>query len=419
MTSTPLEHATQESPRLLRAVFGATFLIRFGFALTVSVFASYYARESLGLSGGDVGFVGFLSSLAPIGEFTTVLVAGLAADRYGRFPILLGGTFSSSVLLAVMSLGRSSELLGGTNFVFGVASGAILASSLAVVADQSGQAERGFEMGRFDAVNLLGYILGFAAGFGTLGAIPNAELPWVFRIGAAVLLAGFMFALVSVRGYTEPTDRSTFQLHHIREAVLRRDVLLLVLPWFVIYMLLGTAFIFLGSAATGVGLPTTWLAALIAAAGLILLLTQPWFGRQADRRGRPLFLILGTVGFVSALGLAALIAQFGPQDYLIAGIGVSALFALGYGPAALASLADVSRSLSRGTTMAVYSLVISSGMVAGLWLSSGLYSTYHVAGLDLFFSFIAAGLIVTTTMRLNDLRAQRAALREREAAPGS
>jgi MFS family permease len=417
VSSARLEHATPESPRLLRAVFGSTFFIRFGFGLTVSVFASYFARESLGLSGGNVGFIGFLSSLAPIGEFTTVLVSGLAADRYGRFPILLGGIASASVLLAVMSVGRSAGLLGGANFLFGVASGAILAASLAVVADQSGQGERGFEMGRFDAVNLLGYILGFAAGFGALGLLPNSALPWLFRIGAVVLLAGFLFALASVRGYIEPTYRNTFQLHHIREAVLRRDVLLLVLPWFVIYMLLGTAFIFLGSAATGVGLPTTWLAALIAGGGLLLLLTQPWFGRQADRRGRPVFLVLGTLGFVALLGLAGLIAQYGPRNVLLGGIGVSALFALGYGPAALASLADVSRSLSRGTTMAVYSLVISAGMVAGLWLSSFLYSTYGVAGLDLYFLVIAAGLIALTTMRMEDLQLQRAAERSRPGTP--
>ncbi len=401
------QHATPESPRLLRAVFGSTFFIRFGFGLTVSIFVSYFTHESLGFSGGSVGFVGFLSSLAPIAEFSTVLVAGLAADRYGRFPLLLGGTLTAAALLAVMSLGRSAALLGGTNFLFGVASGAILAASLAVVADQSGRSERGFEMGRFDAVNLLGYILGFAAGLAALGTLPNSELPWLFRIGAAALLSGFLFALITVRGYHEPTYQNAFQLRRIREAVLRRDVLLLVLPWFVIYVLLGAAFIFLASAAKGVGLPLTWLAILIGGGGLLLLLTQPWFGRQADRYGRPLFLLLGTVGFVSLLGLAGLIAQYGPRVYLLGGIGISALFALGYGPAALASLADVSRSLSRGTTMSVYSLVISAGMVAGLWGASSLYSTYNVAGLDLFFLLIAGGLVLLTTARLEDLREAR------------
>ncbi len=406
MSSATPAHAAPESSRLLGAVFGATFFIRFGFGLTVSIFASYFARQSVGLDSGSVGLVGLLSSLAPIGEGLTVLFSGMATDRYGRFPILLAGTISAAALLAVMSLGRTALLLGGTNFLFGVASGAILAASLAVVADQSGRGERGLEMGRFDAVNLLGYILGFACGFGALGALPNSELPWLFRLGALVLLGGFAFALFSIRKYREPADHKTFELWRIRDAVLRRDVLLVVAPWFVIYMLLGTAFIFLGSAATGAGLPTSWLALLIGGGGLLLLLTQPWFGRQADRRGRPLFLLLGTIGFVSLLVLAGLVAQYGPQRALLAGIGVSALFALGYGPAALASLADVSHAITRGTTMAVYSLVISAGMVAGLWVSSGLYSAYRVTGLDIFFGVIAAGLVVLTAVRLHDLRKQ-------------
>ncbi len=418
MSSATPTHAAPESSRLLGAVFGATFFIRFGFGLTVSIFASYFARESVGLNAGSVGLVGLLSSLAPIGEGLTVLFSGVATDRYGRFPILLAGTLAAGALLAIMSLGRTAALLGSVNFLFGVASGAILAASLAVVADQSGRSERGLEMGRFDAVNLLGYILGFACGFGALGAIPNSQLPWLFRLGAAVLFVGFVFALFSVRGYRERSDRATFELWRIRDAVLRRDVLIVVAPWFVIYMLLGTAFIFLGSAATGAGLPTTWLAALIGGGGLLLLLTQPWFGRQADRRGRPLFLLLGTVGFVSLLVLAGLVAQYGPQHVLLAGIGVSALFALGYGPAALASLADVSHSITRGTTMAVYSLVISAGMVAGLWVSSGLYSTYRVAGLDAFFGIIAAGLAILTGVRLRDLRRQPSTL-PAPAPPGS
>jgi MFS family permease len=134
------------------------------------------------------------------------------------------------------------------------------------------------------------------------------------------------------------------------------------------------------------------------------LLTQPWFGRQADRRGRPVFLLLGTVGFVSLLTLAGAVAQYGPRTPLLVGIGVGAFLALGYGPAALASLADVSHSLTRGTTMAVYSLVISLGMIVGLVVSTALYSAYRVPGLDAFFAIVAVGLVVLTYLRLNDLR---------------
>ncbi len=408
---------TAESRRLLRAVFGSTFFIRYGFGLTVSIFAAYFAGRTLGLAADTVGTLGIVSSLAPIGEFTTVLLSGTAADRFGRFPVLLSGIAASCVLLLALSFSRLTAILGGANFLFGVASGAILAASLAVVGDQSGRDERGYEMGRFDAVNLLGYVLGFATGFALLGLLPNGELPWVFRGGAALLLAGFLFAFLSVRTYREPTNRNTFRWSHLREAVVRRDVLLVTAPWIVIYMLLGTAFVFLGSAATGVGLPTPRLALLIAAGGLVLLLTQPYYGRLADRFGRMRLMFVGTAGFVVLLVFGGLVAQYGPRPELLVGIGAGALAALTYGPAALAALADVSRSVTRGTTMALYSLAISLGMILGLLGSATLYRYYGIRGLDLFFGGVAAGLVLLTLARWLEARRRSVVSVREEAGP--
>ena len=57
-----------------------------------------------------------------------------------------------------------------------MASGAILAASLAVVGDRAGSDERGFEMGRFDAMNLFGWIAGYAFGLGVEARLPRREL---------------------------------------------------------------------------------------------------------------------------------------------------------------------------------------------------------------------------------------------------
>lgn len=399
----------RESPRLLRAVLGATFFIRFGFGLTVSIFAWYLEGRFVNFSATDVGTVGLVTALAPLGEFATVLFAGMAADRYGRFPVLLAGTGGSAVLLAAISFTRAELALAGTNLLFGVTSGAILASSLAVIGDQAARRERGYEMGRFDAVNLLGYVLGFAFGLGSHGILSNAQLPWLFRAGAVLLAAGFLFAVGSARGHRELQGAASFRLWGIRQAVLRRDVLLLTMPWLVIYMLLGTAFVFLGTAATSVGLPGWEVAALIGAGGCVLLLSQPYYGRLSDRFGRVRLLLVGTAGFVGLLVCGGLVPWYGATPVLLAGIGVSAVAALGYGPASLASLADASRAMSRGTTMAVYSLAVSLGMVLGLALSTGLYSALGYAGLDLFFGLVAVGLAAFTLVRWRDLRRGAAA----------
>ncbi len=394
---------TAESRRLLNAVLGATFFVRFAFGLTVSIFASYIIGRSDGIDTSAVGVVGLISATAPIGEFSTVLFSGTAADRFGRFPVLLLGMGSAGLLFGLVSVTREPIVLAALNLLFGVASGAILAASLAVVADQSERTETGYEMGRFDAMNLLGWIVGFAVGFGLLGTLANAALAWVFRAGAVLLFLGVVFAARVARGHRETGLSPRFDLGGIYRAVSRRSVLLVTLPWLVIYMLLGTGFVFLGGASSGIGVPPLELAAIIAGGGILLLLTQPYFGRLADRHGRMPLMIVGTIGFVGVLACAAVLQHVGPQPWLVGVLAVSALVGLGYGPAALAALADLSQMITRATTMAIYTLTISLGMFIGLGISTSLYSEFGAVGLDSFFAAIGVALVVLTLLRQHDL----------------
>lgn len=391
------------APRL-RAVFGATLFVRFGFGLTVAVFASYIAGRSSGIDAGSVGVVGLVSAMAPVGEFSTVLLSGAVADRVGRFPVLFSGMAAAALLLAVAAATRDPWFLGPVNLGFGVASGAILASSLAVVADEAGSGVRGFEMGKFDAVNLLGWIGGFAVGFGALGALPNGRLGVLFLAGAGLLALGLAIAYLAVRGRPSRVPPTPFDLPLILRTVFRRDVLMVTLPWLVIYMLLGTVFVFLGTAATGAGLSTGVLASLIGGGGLLLLVTQPSLGMLADRFGRMRMMLVGTAGFVGVLTGAALLASYGAKPEFLAVVGVSVLPALSYGPAALAALADLSQRIPRATTMAIYSLVISLGMLLGILAATQLYDRLGVPGLDLYFGGVAAGLVILTLIRFWDVR---------------
>jgi predicted MFS family arabinose efflux permease len=288
-----------------------------------------------------------------------------------------------------------------------VASGAILASSLAVVADEAAAGDRGYEMGRFDAVNLLGWIGGFAVGFGALGAVPNRQLGVLFLAGAGLLGLGLVVAYQQVRGRPADLPPTPFDIPRILRTVFRRDVLMVTLPWLVIYLLLGTVFVFLGTAATGAGFSPEVLAAVIGGGGLLLLVTQPSLGRLADRFGRMQMMLVGTAGFVGVLIGASLLATYGANVAALAVVAASVLPALSYGPAALAALADLSQTIPRATTMAIYSLVISLGMLIGILAATQLYGRYHAAGLDVYFSGVAIGLVVLTTLRYLDVRRAR------------
>jgi MFS transporter, DHA1 family, multidrug resistance protein len=388
----------------LRAVFGATLFVRFGFGLSVAIFASYIVGRSSGIDASSVGTIGIVSALAPVGEFSTVLLSGMVADRYGRFPVLFSGMAAAAILLALASLTRDPWPLGAINLGFGVASGAILAASLAVVADEADSGERGLEMGRFDAVNLLGWIGGFAVGFGLLGVLPNAELGRLFLAGSGLLALGVLVGYRWTLGAPTTGPRTHRDVLGILRTVFQKEVLIVTLPWLVIYLLLGTVFVFLGTSATGAGISTGYLALAIGGGGLLLLLTQPSLGRLADRYGRTRLMLIGTVGFVGILVGASLLAQYGANPVALGIVAVSVLPALAYGPAALAALADLSQTIPRATTMAIYSLVISLGMVIGLIVSTGLYSRYGADGLDAYFGGIAVALVLLTLWRLAEVR---------------
>ena len=401
--------ASAEHTRPLLAVFSATFFVRFAFGITVAVFASYITGHSSGLVPSDVGAVGVVSAMAPLGEFSTVLFSGAAADRFGTFRVLFAGILLAAVLFTAVATTRSPYLLGALNFVFGVASGAILAASLAIVAGRSGQDERGFEMGRFDAMNLLGWIGGFAFGFGLLDVVANPSLGYIFLVGAAVLVAGFLYAAALVRRISVPQGARGYVFREVARHAFRRSVLLVTLPWLVIYILIGTALVYLGPSAGGLGISREYLAVAIAAGGSVLVITQPFFGRLADRQGRMRMMTVGAAGFVAVMMFASLVVAYGARIPFLVGIGGSVLAALAYGPAALAALADLTSEVGRATTMAIYSLTISLGMVVGLAGSTGLYSALGAVGLYLYFGAISAALVVLTVARYRDVRSPRPA----------
>ncbi len=388
--------------RALLAVFSSTFFVRFAFGITTAVFASYISQTTAGIGQGEAGVVGVVSAMAPIGELSTVLLSGAAADRYGRFPVLFAGIGSSAVVFALKATTRAPVTLGVLNLLFGIASGAILAASLALIADWSGAEERGFEMGRFDAMNLFGWVAGFAFGFAALGLVANASLWFVFVVGSAVLAGGLAAASHLVRGVPRRGTGKGYIFSEVLRHVFRRSVLLVTLPWLVIYMLIGTALIFLGSAASGVGVSPTLLALIIGGAGLLLVVTQPYFGRLADRRGRGRLMTVGVIGFVLLMAFASLVVAYGARVPILIGLGASVLPALAYGPASLAALADLAAEISRATTMAIYSLTISAGMVLGLVASTGLFTLLGNAGLYVFFGSIAVALVVFTVERYRD-----------------
>jgi MFS family permease len=101
---------------------------------------------------------------------------------------------------------------------------------------------------------------------------------------------------------------------------------------------------------------------------------------------------------------ASLLIALGPLPELLVALGVCVLAALAYGPAALAALADLAFALSRGTTMAIYSLTISLGMILGLVVGTQLVEDFGNEGYYLFFGGVGAALVILSAFRYREVR---------------
>jgi MFS transporter, YNFM family, putative membrane transport protein len=390
------------SAALQSTVYLATFFIRFGFGITLSLYAFYL--------GSSFGTSGIAAAAAPAVEASTVIFWGILADRYGRLPVLKAGLMVGASMLLLMSTTRDVLVQGFLNAIFGISSAAILAASLAVTGDLHDRSNAGRAMGWFDAVNLFGWIAGFASGYFLVylvnGVAYPGHLAGAFLIGAGAVLLALAIVLVRTRGYGEVLHTSILRLDKIRAAVLDPDILLVVLPWGGVYMLIGAILFYLGPAATGLHIPLWELGAGIIVGGSLLLASQPFYGRLADRWGRSRVMMVGILGFLGVLVAAALLLGFpgAPTPVTYGGyglLGVSALAALALGPSSLAALSDLSRTISRATTMSLYGVVIASGMAIGLVLYTLLAHALGNQGIAVFFGFVGAYLGGLTLVRLS------------------
>jgi len=115
---------------------------------------------------------------------------------------------------------------------------------------------------------------------------------------------------------------------------------------------------------------------------LVLAVTQPFFGHLSDKYGRDKLMMLGLLSvmglFFTAINMlrGRLGFFFGAPFLIVFGIGSFA-----FPPAALATLGDLAPERSRGTTMGVYSVVISLGTIIGPLLGGYLLDRYGMTSL--------------------------------------
>jgi MFS family permease len=398
-----------ESSRLLWPLYTSTFLIRFSFSLMIMVFPLY-------LKHMDRVLYGVVWSASPAAELVTVIFMGAIIDRYGRKPVLRCGLALGTAMMFCMAGTRDPLVVGILNSFHGVAAGMILASSLALLADYAPKDSRGAEMGTFDGANLSGWGAGFLMG-GLVNERFASDLYLGFLLAGVIGAAGLLYVYLSVK---EPRREAftikTLDARHILSVFRRRSVILLTMPWLMMYIMIGGGLAFAGLEGANQNIPAWMVGAGMAGLCTLLLSTQRFFGRLSDKHGRMPLMLTGVGGILGLVILGGGVYLMGwPKLEEVTGnllvwgpiMGLAGLFgfmAFAFAPAALASLGDVAKKRQHGVTMSVYSMVISAGMMIGTPASGAVLNAGGLPAMLAFFGVCVGLMLVFVIIRRYDIQ---------------
>ncbi len=359
-------------------IYISVFLMRFSFGLVLFTLPLYLPRQQF-----SNFVVGIIAAAYPVAEMMCGPGIGVLIDRLGRRRWIYLGLMLSTFALFAFTLSTNVSYLIVVHAIQGVAAAMIVVSTLTMVTDVSTTANRGREMGIYDFANLGGYVVGiFAAG--VLMRAHSLVAPFYFA--SALAAVGALFAYLRV---TEKKTHGRYSaLSPIRtlQLLLRNKRAAAMFPiWLSVTTFIGMALTF----GPRLGPSPLLTSVLIAGVVLILAFSQPFFGHLSDRYGRDRLMMLGLISLIGLFG--TVITMFRHRLDLVYVAPFLAIFGVGsfaFAPAALASLGDLAPERGRGTTMGMYSVVISLGTIIGPLLGGYLLDRYGLS------SLFYAGLVI-------------------------
>jgi MFS family permease len=184
LAATGLPETKPRSSGTLLITSAATLLVIMSYTAPMTTLADTAAALGSGVSGQT-----WILNAMPIGLAALLLVAGSLADDYGRKRTFLVGTAALAVALAVGAAAPGTMLFVVARLVQGAASAAILASSLALIADAFPPGHR-----RIRATGIWGATFGGGVAVGpvvsgALVALTWSACYWVFAVTAGLIAA--------------------------------------------------------------------------------------------------------------------------------------------------------------------------------------------------------------------------------------
>lgn len=349
----------------------SVFLMRFSFGLVLFTLPIYLPKQEF-----SNFVVGIIAAAYPVTEIIAAPAIGVLTDWFGRRQWIYLGLILSTLALFAFTLNTAVYYLIIVHAIQGLAAAMIVVSTLTMATDMSTVTNRGSQMGVYDFANLGGYVVGiFAAGV----IVRTYSLTSPFYFASALAAIGAIFAYLRVKEKKTLGRRSALSPVQTLRLLLSDKRAAAMFPiWLAVTTFIGMALTF----GPRLGPSPLFTSFLIGGVVLILAFSQPFFGHLSDRYGRDRLMMLG---MVSLIGLfATVITMFRHRLDLLSVAPFLAVFGVGsfaFAPAALASLGDLAPERGRGTTMGIYSVVISLGTIIGPLLGGYLLDRYGLSSL--------------------------------------
>ena len=366
-------------------LYVSIFLMRFSFGLVLFTLPLYLPKREFSNL-----IVGIIAAAYPVTETVCGPVIGILADRMGRKRWIWIGLCVSTIALFAFTLSTDVAYLVLVHSIQGIAAAMIVVSTLTMVTDISTVTTRGREMGMYDFANLGGYIVGiFTAG--VLARFHSLLAP--FYVGSVLAAIGAVYAYFKVKEKRGDKSGGVLSpIQTIRLLIGDRRAAAMFPIWLSVTTFIGMALTF----GPRVGPSPMITSSVIAGVVLVLAFTQPFFGHLSDNYGRGRLMMLGMLSLIGFF--ATVIAMFRwhmDALYLMPFFAIFGVGSFAFAPAALASLGDIAPDRGRGTTMGIYSVVMSLGTIIGPLLGGYLLDRYGLTSL-----FYAGLLILISALGL-------------------
>jgi multidrug resistance protein len=175
--------------RSVAILFAVLVVVMLGFGIIIPVLPLY--ARSLGASSFHLGL---LMATFSIFQLVFAPIWGSLSDRIGRKPVLLIGLAGYALSHLVNGLAGSIALLFVARVLGGILSSATLPTSLALVADVTGEQDRGSGMGILGAAMGIGVIFGPSLGGFVSHYFDSFRMPFF----AAFVLAGILIPFAAL-----------------------------------------------------------------------------------------------------------------------------------------------------------------------------------------------------------------------------